>query len=141
MSTKEQHSKLLQGLQDYLDNTSPEQLEKDWKELEKFNQYGPDMEECLELGRQHCMEIMKEEELGILIDKFNTFDKLRSELWNLLNKYVETHNIRPGEEFQDFMLKNDGDVALFFIDEYGMSSMTYHTVKIEDLCNGNDKED
>lgn len=60
MSTKEQRSKLIQGLQDYLDNTPPEQREKDWKELEQFNQYGPDMEECLELGRQHCIETMKE---------------------------------------------------------------------------------
>ncbi len=140
MKEKEQHSKLLQGLQDYLDNTSPEQLEQDWKELEKYNQYGPDMEECLKLGKQHCMEMMKNEELGILIDKFNTYDKLRPELWNLLNKYVETHNIRPDEEFQDFMVKNDGDVALFFINEYGEPSMTYHTVKIEDLCDGNDKK-
>lgn len=49
MSTKEQSSKLIQGLYDYLNNTSPEQLEKDWKELEKFNQYGPDIEECLNL--------------------------------------------------------------------------------------------
>ena len=65
MSTKEQRSKLIQGLQDYLDNTSPEQLEQDWKELEKFNQYGPDMEECLELGRQHCMEMMKDEDLSL----------------------------------------------------------------------------
>ena len=31
MSTKEQRSKLIQCLQDYLDNTSLEQLEKDWK--------------------------------------------------------------------------------------------------------------
>lgn len=146
MSTKEQHP-ILQALQDYLDNTSPEQLEQDWKELEKYNQYGPDMEECLELGRQHCIEMMKEEEPGILIDKlgiltkkFNTYDKLRSELWNLLNKYVKTHNIRPGEEFQDFMLKNDGDVAMFFINEYGEPSLAYHTVKIKDLCDGNDKE-
>lgn len=60
MSTKEQHSELIQGLLDYLNNTSPEQLEQDWKELEQFNQYGPDIEECLELGRQHCMEMMKE---------------------------------------------------------------------------------
>ena len=141
MSTKEQRSKLIQGLQDYLNNTSPEQLKKDWQELEQFNQYGPDIEECLKLGKQHCIEMMKEEELEILIDKFNIYDKLHSELWNLLNKYVETHNIRPGEEFQDFMLKNNDDVALFFIDEYNMPSMTYHTVKIEDLCNGNDKED
>ena len=148
MSTKEQRSKLIQGLQDYLDNTSPEQLEKDWEELEKYNQYGPDMEECLELGRQHCIEMMKEKELGILIDKlgiltkkFNTYDKLRSELWNLLYKYIKAHNIRQGEEFQDFMLKNDGDVALFFINEYGEPSLAYHTVKIEDLCDGNNKED
>lgn len=62
MSTKEQRSKLIQGLQDYLKNTSPEQLEQDWKELEKFNQYGPDIEECLNLGKQHCVEMMTEED-------------------------------------------------------------------------------
>lgn len=60
MSTKEKRSKLIQGLQDYFDNTSPEQLEKDWKDLDKFNQYGPDIEECLELGRQNCIKMMKE---------------------------------------------------------------------------------
>ena len=65
MSTKEQHSKLIQGLQDYLENTSPEQLEQDWKELEKFNQYGPDIEECLNLGKQHCIEMMKEEDSSL----------------------------------------------------------------------------
>lgn len=65
MKNKEQYSKLIQGLQDYLNNTPPEQLEKDWKELEKFNQYGPDMEECLELGKQHCIEMMKEEDLSL----------------------------------------------------------------------------
>ena len=140
MSTKEQRSKLIQGLEEYFANTSEEQLKKDWEELEQYNQYGPDMEECLKLGRQHCIEMMKEEELGILIDKFNTYDKLRSELWNLLYKYVKTHNIRPGEDFQDFMLTNDGDVALFFTNEYDEPSLAYHTVKIKDLCDGNDKE-
>lgn len=65
MSTKEQHSKLIQGLQNYFDNTSPEQLEQDWKELEKFNQYGPDIEECLNLGEQHCIEMMKEEDSSL----------------------------------------------------------------------------
>lgn len=65
MSTKEQYSKLIQGLQDYLNNTSPEQLEKDWQELEQYNQYGPDIEECLELGRQHCIEMMKDEDLSL----------------------------------------------------------------------------
>ena len=69
MSTKEQHSKLIQGLQDYLYNTSPEQLEQDWKELEKFNQYGPDIEECLNLGEQHCIEMMKEEDESLKMEK------------------------------------------------------------------------
>ena len=71
MSTKEQHSKLIQGLHDYLDNTSPEQLEQDWKELEKFNQYGPDIEECLNLGEQHCIEMMKEEDESLKMEKTN----------------------------------------------------------------------
>ena len=65
MATKEQCSKLIQGLQNYFDNTSPEQLEQDWKELEKFNQYGPDVEECLNLGKQHCIEMMKEEDSSL----------------------------------------------------------------------------
>lgn len=65
MSTSEQCSKLIQGLHDYFNNTSPEQLEKDWKDLNKFNQYGPDIEECLELGRRHCIEMMKEEYLSL----------------------------------------------------------------------------
>ena len=65
MATKEQCSKLIQGLQNYFDNTSPEQLEQDWKELEKFNQYGPDIEECLNLGKQHCIEMMKEEDSSL----------------------------------------------------------------------------
>ena len=62
---KEHCSKLIQGLQNYLNNTSPEQLEQDWKELEKFNQYGPDIEECLNLGEQHCIEMMKEEDSSL----------------------------------------------------------------------------
>ena len=68
MSTKEQRSKLIQGLQDYFDNTSPEQLEQDWKELEKFNQYGPNIEECLNLGKQHCLEMMNEEDESLKED-------------------------------------------------------------------------
>ena len=62
---KEHCSKLIKGLYDYLNNTSPEQLEQDWKELEKFNQYGPDIEEYLNLGKQHCIEMMKEEDSSL----------------------------------------------------------------------------
>lgn len=53
-------SKIIQGLEEYFANTSEEQLKKDWEELEQYNQYGPEIEDCLELGRQHCMAVMKE---------------------------------------------------------------------------------
>lgn len=32
---------LLKGLRNYLDNTAKEQFEKDWTELEKYNNVGP----------------------------------------------------------------------------------------------------
>ena len=35
------------------------------KELEKFNQYGSDIEECLNLGKQHCIEMIKEEDSSL----------------------------------------------------------------------------
>ena len=53
---QEQRSKLIQGLLDYFNNTSPEQLKKDLQELEQYNQYGPEVEGWLELSQQHCKE-------------------------------------------------------------------------------------
>lgn len=55
----EQKSKLIQSLEEYLNNTPPEQLAKDWAELEKYNQYGPSMEDCLDLGEKHCKQVME----------------------------------------------------------------------------------
>ena len=75
MSTKEQHP-ILQALQDYLDNTSPEQLEQDWKELEQYNQYGPKMEECLEYGRRHCLRTMHEMNDPLFTDKCKIVEKI-----------------------------------------------------------------
>lgn len=54
-----QKSKIIQGLEDYLNNTTPEQLEKDWAELEKYNQFGPNIEDCLDLGEAHCKQLME----------------------------------------------------------------------------------
>ena len=50
--------KMLQRLDDYIANTPPEQLEKDWAELEKYNQEGPNIEDCLNLGEAHCKQSM-----------------------------------------------------------------------------------
>ena len=64
-------SKLIQGFEEYFANTSEEQLKKDLVELESYNQYGPDIEECLELGRQHCIEMMKELDMNKKTHKIN----------------------------------------------------------------------
>ena len=42
-----EESPLVKGLKDYFENTSPEQLDKDFQELEVYNQIGPDALEYL----------------------------------------------------------------------------------------------
>lgn len=59
MANKEE-SPLIKGLREYFENTPPEQLEKDFKELEPYNQIGPDVFECLELARQKFLGIAEE---------------------------------------------------------------------------------
>ena len=39
--------KILQKLDEYLDNASPEQLAADWEVLKQYNQEGPEMLDCL----------------------------------------------------------------------------------------------
>lgn len=48
---KSQPHDIIIGLQKYFDETSPEQLKKDWEELEQYNQHGPEMIDTLELSR------------------------------------------------------------------------------------------
>lgn len=45
--TNKKESPLVKGLIEYFENTPSEQLEKDFKELEQYNQIGPDVLECL----------------------------------------------------------------------------------------------
>ena len=59
MANKEE-SPLIKGLKEYLENTPPEQLEKDFKELEQYNQIGPDVFECLEHAMQKFEGIAEE---------------------------------------------------------------------------------
>ena len=39
--------KILQKLDEYLDNATPEQLAADWEESKQYNQEGPEMLDCL----------------------------------------------------------------------------------------------
>lgn len=41
-------SPVIAGLREYLDNATPEQLKRDWEELEPFNAFGPDAAEYLQ---------------------------------------------------------------------------------------------
>lgn len=38
---------LLQKLKEYFETTPKEQLDKDWEELKKYNEIGPDMDEYI----------------------------------------------------------------------------------------------
>ena len=44
-----EESPLIKGLKDYFENTPQEQLDKDFQELEVYNQIGPDAFEYIEL--------------------------------------------------------------------------------------------
>ena len=48
-----EESPLVKGLKDYFENTPPEQLDKDFQELEVYNQIGPDALEYLD----HAMKM------------------------------------------------------------------------------------
>ena len=43
--------KVFESLKNYFENTSSEQIEKDWKELKKYNEIGPDIEEFLSVQK------------------------------------------------------------------------------------------
>ena len=45
-------SNLLQSLQEHFDNSSPDQLDKEWKEIEDFQNVGPDVEEYVEFVKK-----------------------------------------------------------------------------------------
>ena len=62
-------SKLIEGLEKYLRETPEEQLKKDWEELEKYNQSGPDMEECLSIARARILDNMREEDRSLQIEE------------------------------------------------------------------------
>lgn len=87
---KSQPSDIIIALQKYLDETSPEQLKKDWEELEQYNQYGPEMIDSLELSRsQYIAENQKDCPPEFLKDVkkiSKTIEQLKKENNELRNK-------------------------------------------------------
>lgn len=66
-------NKVFKDFLDYLDNATPEQLEEDWKQIEKLNKYGPLMgdliREALEKNKEQ--DIIKSRECGLWIFNSN----------------------------------------------------------------------
>ena len=62
MNKREEQSDLVQGLKDHFNNTPPEQLAKEFDELEMWNQIGPDVHDYFkELKQQKVVDKMREE--------------------------------------------------------------------------------
>jgi len=49
--------KILQKLDEYLNNATPEQLDADWEKLKQYNQEGPEMLDCLP-KTEHSMGVI-----------------------------------------------------------------------------------
>lgn len=54
-------SKLVESLRKHLDETSPEQLEKEFEELEPYNEIGPDCMEYIKFVKELQKEAHKNE--------------------------------------------------------------------------------
>ena len=116
--------KMLEGLQEYFENTPPEQLKKDWEELEKFNQVGPTMEECLEYGRRNCMHQMHAMNDPLFNDKCkiverivgDAFEKSRiAEEARYLVKYK--NDVRLAEMLSDVLFRLVDDIAPLIVND------------------------
>lgn len=49
--------KVFESLKNYFENTPSEQIEKDWEELKKYNEIGPDIEEFLSVQKQFAKDM------------------------------------------------------------------------------------
>lgn len=49
--------KVFESLKNYFENTPSEQIEKDWEELKKYNEIGPDIEEFLSVQKQFTKDM------------------------------------------------------------------------------------
>ena len=59
--------KLLEDLKEYFKNTSQEQIDKDFEEIEKYNEIGPSVDEYLSYLRENQKEL--DPEISKIINK------------------------------------------------------------------------
>lgn len=94
-------SKCLQELKEYLDNATSEQLEEDWKELEKFSEFGPVADEYIkqweEFVKPYEEENMEERKYADLRLDVDQDDKLATEVTIDGNKITPPENYLIGK--------------------------------------------
>lgn len=102
---------MLKKLQEYLKNTSQEQLEKDWAELEKYNQFGPEVEEVL----RWQLESLIERQINEAMKETNLLDEV-----NYLIEYKNDN--RLGEKLQVFKINLRDKIVNLITKEWETSS-------------------
>ena len=105
----ERAEKMMEKLNEYLINATPEQLEKDWEELKQYNQFGPEMAEILENAKTRIL-------------KQNGLD-FKDEVIITLNDEVDFYRERCKrlEKETDYALSEDLNVypVTIIMDRYG----------------------
>ncbi len=102
---------MLKKLQEYLNNTSQEQLERDWAELEKYNQFGPEVEEVL----RWQLESLIERQINEAMKETNLLDEV-----NYLIEYKNDN--RLGEKLQVFKINLRDKIVNLITKEWETSS-------------------
>ena len=83
-------SKCLQELKEYLDNATPEQLEEDWKEIEKFSKVGPIADEYVKQCKEEGVNLQKMER--------KLDEALEKETTESLNKWMDEENMKEDKK-------------------------------------------
>lgn len=114
----ERGKKMLEGLREYFENTSPEQLKRDWEELEPYNHFGPTIEECLEYGHRHCLREMHEMNDPLFTDKCKIVEKIIGDAFEKSGiaeeaRYLVEYkdDLRLSEMLSDILFRLVDDIA------------------------------
>lgn len=114
----ERGKKMLEGLREYFENTSPEQLKRDWEELEPYNHFGPKMDECIEYGRRYCLREMHEMNDPLFTDKCKIVEKIIGDAFEKSGiaeeaRYLVEYKDDPrlGEMLSDILFRLVDDIA------------------------------
>lgn len=131
--------KVFESLKNYFENTPSEQIEKDWEELKKYNEIGPDIEEFLFVQKQFAKDMENQNNREISENK----EKERERVLRLLKaaendvEYFRHRLEELDKRNMDSLMESKILEAYPFLGQYFKSGNTYgYIADIE--CNKND---